>query len=129
MYKIPRILQPYSPCSLGVIFTPVPCLHIHGLSHLCLLLTQHLPDLDFSVLNFCKISAFCLTICSFPLITFLILAPCLREGDASIDAYTHTHAHRLSLHCPHPPLLEVSPWQHASAGAIGPTPQGCFSYL
>lgn len=36
-------------------------------------------------------------ICSFPLITSLILAPCLREGDASIDVYKHTHTHKLSL--------------------------------
>lgn len=36
-------------------------------------------------------------ICSFPLMTALILAPCLREGDASIDIYKHTPTHKLSL--------------------------------
>lgn len=36
-------------------------------------------------------------ICSFPLVTSLILAPCLREGEASIDLYKHTYTHKLSL--------------------------------
>lgn len=64
----PSVLQPQGPCNLGVIFTPVPCcLHTHGLLDLCLLLTQHLPDLDLPLHSFCKISGFCLTNFSLPL--------------------------------------------------------------